>query len=95
MEIVDPKCPKCGEEKFAWKPVPDVLGLKSLIGTIKVAEEEIESSTDLTVINTLKDDVERRKKLLENKLKRRTKQEGDALIIFCINCGEIIGTAGG
>jgi len=38
--------------------------------------------------------LQRRKNIFDDKLNRPTKKEGEVLIIFCINCGEIIGPSG-
>ena len=95
MEIVDPKCPKCGSIKFAYKDVPKIDGIKTSHNQIKDLEKEMKETKDYQDKIKLEKKLVRKKKVFENKLYRPTKSESEALIIFCINCGEIIGTAGG
>ena len=82
------------ETKFAYKEVPKIDSLRGLLNEISHLEKELESTAEDQDSATVKEYLEKRKKVLDEKLCKPTKQNAEALIVFCMNCGAIIGTSG-
>lgn len=74
MEIVYPKCPKCKGNKFAYKEVPKADGIESLMNEINQLEEGLNSTSDKEDKTELENYLEKRKKVLHDKLLRPTKR---------------------
>ena len=96
MKIVEPKCPKCGNTKLAYKRIPSTSKIRHLIKNVSVNEEKMNSAKreedKKRYENSL---VDYRKQLDDVFVANLSHRDGEASIIFCIKCGEIIGTGGG
>ena len=94
MKINEPKCPKCEETKFAYKRVPAVSKIKNLVMQVSVNKEKMENAREQDK-NRYKSHLSSYSKQLYDVFDKPTGDGGEAFIIFCVNCGEIIGTGGG
>jgi len=90
MNIAEPKCPNCGKNSFATKNVPSISIIEQtleIIANYKYQSKEAKTETERTRAESkLKQTQKKLDKLLANR------GGGIGLVIFCINCGNIIGT---
>ena len=95
MEIVEPKCPKCKKSNFAYKRIPLVDAIISTKKRIKEINKRIDSNESerekKREMQRLQDTEYTLNKIVNNP----TDNVGEAMIIYCMSCGEIIGTGGG
>ena len=95
MEIVDPKCPKCGGLKFAYKHIPKSVDVQSLIRTISEAEERFKSYETDDDKTKSEPEIKRLRERFDVIFDNPQPRQAEAMMVFCINCGEIVGIGGG
>ncbi|MGC9778604.1 MAG: hypothetical protein HZR80_05125 [Candidatus Heimdallarchaeota archaeon] len=88
----DPKCPECGNTVFAYQGV-------ALESTLSQALEKTAFNRKDSIGEHLKKVAEYEKKghktaVLHNMLEAIKQGNSKAILIYCPNCGTIIGTAG-